>query len=181
MRDYHCHKSYNNLSINIYKRQNVRAAKSECGVKGMMNRDCQLGRGWESRQNGKWWWKWAWHGTCWRVAFKCKTLQKFILSHYACICTVCTHSNSCRKGWVDGGGGVALNWGQMGYFGWFGLEFPFDVVAIAIETVTATETETGCQAELTQLRVLQVSLSLCLCELECVSVCVCSYSHTPAN
>lgn len=58
------------------------------------------------------------------------------------------------------GGGVALNWGQMGYFGWFGLEFPFDVVAIAIETVTATETETGCQAELTQLRVLQVSLSL---------------------
>jgi len=25
MRDYHCHKSYNNLSINIYKRQSVRA------------------------------------------------------------------------------------------------------------------------------------------------------------
>lgn len=43
MRDYHCHKSYNNLSINIYKRQNVRAARSECGVNGMMNRDCQLG------------------------------------------------------------------------------------------------------------------------------------------
>lgn len=65
-----------------------------------------------------------------------------------------------EKGEWMGGRGVALNWGQMGYFGWFGLEFPFDVVAIAIETVTATETETGCQAELTQLRVLQVSLSL---------------------
>lgn len=41
MRDYHCHKSYNNLSINIYKRRNVR----DVGCKGMMNRDCQSEKG----------------------------------------------------------------------------------------------------------------------------------------
>lgn len=38
--------------------------------------------------------------------------------------------------------GVGRGSTELEYLGWFGLEFPFDVVAIAIETVTATETET---------------------------------------
>lgn len=125
MRDYHCHKSYNNLSINIYKRQNVRAARSECGVNGMMNRDCQLeGEKGGRDVAGRWWWKWAWHGTCWRVAFKCKTLQKFILSHFACICTVCTHSNTSSEG--DGGSvgcGKREHW--TGIFGMVRLRVSF--------------------------------------------------------